>query len=77
MWDPGQKPQNGKTKFFNLLILEHLENYFIEPLNKLLIRCEINGLKNLFVAFAPHPPFIHTTLIAVKPFLLLKHHEFT
>ena len=56
MWDPGQKPQNGKTKFLNLLILEHLENYFIEPLNKLLIRCEINGLKNLFVAFAPHPP---------------------
>ena len=30
-WALGQKPQNGKTKFPNLLILEHLKNYFIEP----------------------------------------------
>ena len=29
-----QKPQNGKSKFLNLLILEHLKNYFIEHLNK-------------------------------------------
>ena len=28
----GQKPQNGKPKFPNLLILDHLENHFIEPL---------------------------------------------
>ena len=28
----GQKPQNGKTKFPNLLILEHLKNHFIKPL---------------------------------------------
>ena len=27
----GQKPQNGKLKFPNLLILEHLKNHFIEP----------------------------------------------
>ena len=26
-----QKPQNGKTKFPDLLILEHLKNHFIEP----------------------------------------------
>ena len=26
-----QKPQNGKPKFLNLLILEHLKNHFIEP----------------------------------------------
>ena len=44
---PGQKPQNGRTKFLNLLILEHLKNYFIEALNKFLMCFEINGLKNL------------------------------
>ena len=27
----GEKPQNGKPKFLNLLILEYLKNYFIEP----------------------------------------------
>ena len=27
---PGQKPQNGRAKFPNLLILEHLKNQFIE-----------------------------------------------
>ena len=27
----GQKPQNGKPKFPNLLLLEHLKNHFIEP----------------------------------------------
>ena len=26
-----QKPQNGKPKFLNFLILEHLKNHFIEP----------------------------------------------
>ena len=30
MGGPGQKPQNGRTKFPNLLILEHLKNHFIE-----------------------------------------------
>ena len=29
--EAGQEPQNGKSKFINLLILEHLKNYFIEP----------------------------------------------
>ena len=47
MRGPGQKPQNGKTKFLNLLILEHLKNYSIEALNKFLMYFEINGLKNL------------------------------
>ena len=27
----GQKPQNGKPEFINLLIVEHLKNHFIEP----------------------------------------------
>ena len=40
----GEKPQNGKPKFLNLLILEHLKNYFIEPLNKFSMCFEINGL---------------------------------
>ena len=31
MGNPGQKPQNGRTKFPNLLILEHLKSCFIEP----------------------------------------------
>ena len=26
----GKKPQNGKPKFCNFLILDHLKNYFIE-----------------------------------------------
>ena len=47
MGGPGQKPQNKRTKFLNLLILVHLKNYFIEALNKFLICFEINGLKNL------------------------------
>ena len=63
---PGQKPQNGRTQFLNSLILEH----FIEPLNKFLMCFEINGLKNLKLTilwfFDRLPPFIHTTLIAVK-----------
>ena len=60
MGGPGQKPQNGKTKFINLLILEHLKNYFIEALNKFLMCFEINELKNLkltilcFFARIPH-----------------------
>ena len=54
---PGQKPQNGRTKFLNLLILEHLKNHFIEALNKFLMCFEINGLKNLTVfRFLPGPP---------------------
>ena len=27
----GEKPQNGKPKFLNLLILEHLKYHFILP----------------------------------------------
>ena len=29
---PGQKPQNEKNKFPNLLILEHLKSHFTKPL---------------------------------------------
>ena len=32
---PALKPQHGKPKFLNLLILDHLKNYFIEHPNKL------------------------------------------
>ena len=28
---PGQKPQNRKIKFPNLLILEHLKSHFLKP----------------------------------------------
>ena len=31
MGDLGQKPQNGKPKFLNLLILQNLKSYFIKP----------------------------------------------
>ena len=59
MGDLGQKPQNAKkNKFANLLILEHLKNHFTDH----------------FEVFCPDSPFIYTTLIAVKTFLLLKHH---
>ena len=35
MEELGQKPQNRKPKFPNLLILDHLKNHFIEPLKKI------------------------------------------
>ena len=67
----GPKPPNKKTKFINLLILEHLKSHFIKPQ----FMCfEINGLKCLnltilrFLPRPPPPPFTHTTLIAVKTF---------
>ena len=47
MGGQGQKLQNKRTKFLNLLILEHLKKYFIEALNTFLMCFEINGLKNL------------------------------
>ena len=74
----GQKPQNKRTKFLNLLILEHLKNYFIEVLNKFLMCFEINGLKSLkpFWGFLPGPPNYTYYSTAVKTFLLLKQHEF-
>ena len=78
MGGPGQKPQNERTKFLNFLILVHLKNCFIEALNTFLMCFEINGLKNLKLTILRFlPPVVHTTLIAVKTFLLLKHHEFT
>ena len=45
MGGPGQKPSNKQPKFFYLLVLVHLKNYFIEALNKLLMCFEINRLK--------------------------------
>ena len=75
---PGQKAQNGRTTFLNLLILEHLKRFFIKALNKFLMYFEINGLKYLKLTILRFfAAFVHTTLIAVKTFLLLKHHEFT
>ena len=56
----GQKPQNKRTKFLSLLILEYLINYFMEALNKFLMCFEINGLKIFkltilrFSALFPH-----------------------
>ena len=40
---PGQKPLNKQPKFLKLLILVHLKNYFLEPLNKFLMCFEIMG----------------------------------
>ena len=66
MGGQGQKLQNKRTKFLNLLILEHLKKYFIEALNTFLMCFEINGLKNLKLTilsfFCLVHPFIHTTL---------------
>ena len=45
MGRPGQRPQNKTTKFLNLVVLVHLKKYFIEALNKFLMRFEINELK--------------------------------
>ena len=45
MRGPDQKPSNKEPKFFNLLILVRLKNYFTEALNKFLMCFEINGLK--------------------------------
>ena len=75
MGGSGQKPQNGKTKFLNLLILEHLKNYFIEALNKFLMCFEINGLKNLkltilrFFAWSPH---LYILLYSSKNIFIVK-----
>ena len=44
---PDQKPQNGRTIFLNLIILEHLKYYFMKALNRFLMCFEINGLNNL------------------------------
>ena len=43
----GQKPENKRTKFLNLLVLVQLKNCFIEALNKFLMCFEIIWLKNI------------------------------
>ena len=47
MGGPDQKPSNKQPKVFNVLILVHLKNYFIEALNKFFMCFKINGLKIL------------------------------
>ena len=75
---PGQKLQNGRTKFPNLLILEHLKHHFMETLNKFLTCFEIIDLKNWpFCVFLPGFPIYLYYSNSSKTFLLLKHHEFT
>ena len=72
MGELGQKPQNKRTKFLNLLILEYLKKYFIEALNKFLMCFEINGLKNLkltILRFLPSLPIYTYYSTAVKTFL--------
>ena len=81
-WALGQKPQSGKTKFPNLLILEHLKNYFIEPINKFLMCFDINGLKNpklnilRFLPRAPiylyYPNSSKNIFIVKTPFIIYK-----
>ena len=75
MGGSGQKPQNGKTKFLNLLILEHLKNYFIEALNKFLMCFEINGLKNLkltILRFFAQSPHLYILLYSSKNIFIVK-----
>ena len=75
MGGPGQKPQNGKTKFINLLILEHLKSYFKEALNKFLTCFEINGLKTLkwsFCGFLPGAPIYTYYSNSSKNILIVK-----
>ena len=76
MGGPDQKSQNKTTKFLNLLVLVHLENYFIEALNKFLMCFKINGLKNLKLTilsfFLPGPPNYTYYSTAVKNIFIVK-----
>ena len=72
---PGQEPQNKRTKFLNLLILEHLKNYFIEVLNKFLMCFEINGLNNLkltILRFFAQSPRLYILLYGSKNNFIVK-----
>ena len=71
----GQKPQNKRTKLYNLLILVHLKNYFKEALNKLLICFETNGLKNLkltILRFFAQSPHLYILLYSSKNIFIVK-----
>ena len=75
MGGPGQKPQNKRTKFLNLLVLVHLKNYFIEVLNKFLMCFEINGLKNLkltILRFFAQSPHLYILLYSSKNIFIVK-----
>ena len=66
MGGQGQKPQNGRTKFLNLLILEHLKIVSLKPqINfwcalklmglpaPLIYLCYSNSSKNIFIVKTP------------------------
>ena len=54
----GQNLQIEKTKFINLLILEHLKSHFIKPQ----FMCfEINGLKCLKLTILPYPSYSNSS----------------
>ena len=75
MGEPGQKPQNKRTKFLTLLVLVHLKNYFIEALNKFLMYFEINGLKNLkliILRFFAWFPQLYILLYSSKNIFIVK-----
>ena len=75
MGGPGQKPQNKRNKFLNLLVLVHLKNYFIEVLNKFLMCFEINGLKNLkltILRFFAQSPHLYILLYSSKNIFIVK-----
>ena len=71
----GPKTSNKQTKFLNLLILEHLKNYFIQALNKFLMCFEINGLKNLkltILRFFAQFPQLYILLYSNKNIFIVK-----
>ena len=71
----GPKTSNKQTKFLNLLILEHLENYFIQALNKFLMCFEINWLKNLkltILRFFAQFPQLYILLYSNKNIFIVK-----
>ena len=71
----GQKPQNKRTKFLNLLILKHLKNYFIDVLSKFLMCFEINRLKNLkltILRFFCPVPHLYILLFSSKNIFIVK-----
>ena len=71
----GQRPQNKRTNFLNLLILEQLKKFFIEALNKFLMCFEISGLKNLkltILRIFPQSPHLYILLYSSKNIFIVK-----
>ena len=70
-----QKSQNKRTKLLNSLILEHLENDFIEALNKFLRCFQINGLQNLKLTILrvfAQSPHLYILLYSSKNIFIVK-----